>query len=273
MTLKQIKILLGLTIIISLASCVSKSEKFVPLFNGKNLDGWYIKIRSGGPQLANKVFAVKNKMVHVFDDSFPDTIALKTGENATHGMLYTNKKYSKFILRFEYKWGTKIANNFDMYQYDAGCYYHVFDDEIWPKGIEYQVRYNHLTNTNHTGDFWAAGATFQWHTGKDSLRYLSPDMGGIPHPRRFDEHLATATKNFNALNDKWNQCEVIVMGNEYAIHKLNGDIVNMATDLSVSEGKIAFQSETAEIFYRNIEIQEYLESIPMEEFIKKIDNN
>lgn len=41
--------------------------------------------------------------------------------------VYANQKYSKYILRFEYKWGTKIANNFDAYQYDAGCYYHVID--------------------------------------------------------------------------------------------------------------------------------------------------
>lgn len=33
---------------------------------------------------------------------------------------------------------------------------------------------------------------------------------------------------YNRLNDKWNQCEVIVMGNKYAIHKLYGKTVNIA---------------------------------------------
>ena len=74
---------------------------------------------------------------------------------------------------------------------------------------------------------------------------------------------------YNALNNKWNRCEVIVMGDEYAIHKLNGAIVNMGTDLPHSEGIIGLQSETAEIYYRNIEIKEFDEVIPMEEFIKE----
>mgnify|MGYP006086980195 FL=1 len=58
------------------------------------------------------------------------------------------------------------------------------------------------------------------------------------------------------------------MGNAYTIHKLNGEIVNMATNLSVSEGIIGFQSETAEIYYRNIKIKEFDEIIPIEKFIK-----
>ena len=96
--------------------------------------------------MAIKVYAIEDGMVHVFNDDFPDEYELNTGENATHGLFYTNKNYSKYILRFEYKWGKRIANNFDQWQYDAGCYYHVFDDKIWPKGIEYQVRYNHIEN-------------------------------------------------------------------------------------------------------------------------------
>ena len=58
------------------------------------------------------------------------------------------------------------------------------------------------------------------------------------------------------------------MGNQYAIHKLNGRVVNMATDLSNSEVIIGLQSETAEIYYRNIQIKEFDETIPMQEFLK-----
>jgi hypothetical protein len=59
------------------------------------------------------------------------------------------------------------------------------------------------------------------------------------------------------------------MGNEYSIHILNGEIVNMATNLPFSEGVIGLQSETAEIYYRNIEIKEFDEVVPMEKFLKK----
>ncbi|MCG8700623.1 MAG: DUF1080 domain-containing protein [Bacteroidales bacterium] len=241
-------------------------DGFVSLFNGENFDGWYLKIRNGDSALAQKVFTAGNGEIHVFKH-LKDSFELNTGKNYTHGLFYTNKTYSRFIFRFEYKWGEKKMNNFDMFQYDAGMYYHVYNDKIWPKGIEYQVRYNHITDQNHTGDFWAAGTTFQWYMGEDK-RFLLPSEGGVKQPIRKGEHLANSNVPHHALDGEWNKCEVIVMGDKYAIHKLNGVIVNMATELSHSEGKIGLQSETAEVFYRNISIKEFDKDIPIEEFLK-----
>ena len=260
-------LLLSISINSNGQSKASINKGFVKLFNGKNWDGWHLKLRSGDAEMAKKVYAIENGMVHVFKD-FPDTFELNTGANLTHGLFYTNKKYSKFIFRFEYKWGTKIGNNFERWQYDAGCYFHVFDDNIWPKGYEYQVRYDHVTKTNHTGDFWAAGTTINWFAGADGKRFLLPKNGGKSMGVRKNELLGVANPKYNALNNKWNKCEVIVMADKYAIYKLNGVIVNMGTNLTQSEGLIGLQSETAEIFYRNIEIKEFDEIIPMEKFIK-----
>lgn len=108
----------------------------------------------------------------------------------------------------------------------------------------------------------------QWYAGADSS-FLLPSKGGKPQPIRGGEHLASAEAQFYALNDQWNQCEVIVMGDKYSIHKLNGKVVNMATDLSHSEGIIGLQSETAEIFYRNIMIKEFDKLIDAEVFLKE----
>ena len=68
-------------------------------------------------------------------------------------------------------------NNFDQSQYDARMYYHVYDDKIWPKGIEYQIRYDHTKNKNHTGDFWASGTSFQWYASDEGCFQL-PSEGG-----------------------------------------------------------------------------------------------
>ncbi len=263
------KLKLIIVMLLSLSTLSSQSQSkaikdgFVKLFNGENLDSWYLKIRNGDSALAKKVYAVDKGTVHVFKD-FPKEFELNTGENNTHGLFYTDKEYSKFIFRFEYKWGDGIANNFDTYQYDAGMYYHVVDDAVWPKGIEYQVRYNHKNKRNHTGDFWAYN--IKWYS-KDGETFALPSNGGVPVLDHAGEHRAIENVNFNALNNKWNVCEVIVMGDAYAIHKLNGKIVNMATDLPYSKGKIGLQSETAEILYRNIEIKELEEIVPMEEFL------
>jgi Domain of Unknown Function (DUF1080) len=240
-----------------------EKDGFVPLFNGKNWDGWYFKIRSGDAEMAKRVYSIEDGMVHVYKD-LPDGHELNTGKNDTHGLFYTVKKYSKFILKFDYKWGKKRFNNFDQFQYDSGCYYHVVDDKIWPKGIEYQVRYNHLTNKNHTGDFWADG--LEWYCGKDNS-FLMPKDGGVMKLGHGGEHLARVTNQFHALDDQWNECEVIVMANQYVIHKLNGQIVNYATKLPFSEGVIGLQSETAEIYFRNILIKEFAEVVPAESFL------
>ncbi|WP_158969632.1 DUF1080 domain-containing protein [Paraglaciecola sp. L3A3] len=269
---KVIVMVLGLCIFNVQAN--EKYSDFKPLFNGKNFDGLYLKLRSGDEEMAKKVFAIENETIHVFNDEFPQEYNLNTGANDTHGLFYTKKKYSKYILRFDYKWGTKIANNFKQWQYDAGVYYHVTKDNVWPTGIEYQIRYDHRTDKNNTGDLIRSGKGIDYllYTDPSSQEkkktFLHPNEGGVASTVKGWWHLAKDTRNFNALNDKWNHSEIIVMGNEYTIHKLNGEIINMATNLTPSTGIIGFQSETAEIFYRNIEIKEIDESIPMAEFLK-----
>lgn len=263
-----ILILILLPISLNAQKNPSSNKGFDKLFNGENWNGWYLKLRNGDEEMAEKVYAIEDKMVHVFKD-MPDSLNLGTGENGTHGLFYTKKKYSKYILRFEYKWGEKITNNFDKWQYDAGVYYHVTNDEIWPTGIEYQIRYNQETSKNHTGDLIRpTGVDYEWYSTEDGKSFLRPDKGGVPEVKRDWMHLAKPTTNFNALNNKWNVCEIIVMGGEYTIHKLNGDIVNMAFNMTPSEGIIGFQSETAEIYYRNIEIKEFDQVVPIEKFLK-----
>ena len=141
---KSLVKILAAIVVIALGSTLMSAKKkdkkndgFVQLFNGKNFDGWYLKLRNGDADMAQKVYCIENGMVHVFRD-LPDSFQLNSGSD-THGLFYTIKTYSKFIFKFEYKWGKKIYNNFNQFQYDAGMYYHVYDDAIWPKGIEFHV--------------------------------------------------------------------------------------------------------------------------------------
>lgn len=269
-SIKRIQSLLMAGIVTLSIPCAaqSDSEGFTKLFNGKNFDGWYLKLRSGDQKQAKKVYAIEDGMVHVFKH-IEDKQDLNTGENLSHGLFYTKKKYSKYVLRFEYKWGEKITNNFDQWQYDAGLYYHVIDDKVWPVGIEYQIRYDHRTHNNHTGDLIRPGGTkYDWYMDEEAGSYLHPDDGGtLCTSERAWMHLAGPAK-FNGVNGKWNQCEVIVMGDQYAIHKLNGTVVNMIFNVTPGEGILGFQSETAEIYYRNIEIKEYDTIPPAETFLK-----
>ena len=239
--------------------------KYTQLFNGKNFEGWILETRTGGQALAEKVFSVgDNGEVHVYKD-FEDGFQLNSGTD-THGMMWTKESFSRYSFKFEYKWGKKIFSNFDEMQYDAGCYYHVFEQEIWPSGLEYQVRYNHLTDENHTGDFWAANFSLIWF--EDSTgKFLAPYNGGKSKKINGGELRCLDNVDYHALDGEWNQCEIIVMSDKYAIHKLNGKVVNFATNLSQSEGTIGLQSETAELMYRNIMIKEFESDIPVDSFI------
>jgi hypothetical protein len=89
------------------ASNARIDEGFSPIFNDKNWDGWHLKIKSGDAELAKRVFAIEDGVVHVFKD-FPDGYELNTGSNSTHGCFYTDKKYSEYVFKFDYKWGKKI---------------------------------------------------------------------------------------------------------------------------------------------------------------------
>lgn len=264
------KAMLLMCIVVSAQNDLNENDGFQKIFNGKNFDGWYLKLRNGDEEQAKKVFIIEDDAVHVFKN-MKDSTNFNTGNkpNPTHGLFYTKKKYSKYILRFEYKWGEKVINNFGQWQYDAGLCFHVIDDKIWPIGIEYQIRFDHTKNKNHTADLirLRGAVDCDWYYNEETRTYQHPKDGGKLFSGKDRGHLATNTNNYNALNDKWNKCEVIVMGKEYVIYKLNGDVVNMAFNLTPSEGILGFQSETAEIFYKNIEIKEFDEIIPAHKFL------
>ena len=258
------------------SDAVSAKDGFKTLFNGENFDGWYIKLKDNDEALGKRVFQINDNMVHVFGKGWPDEIDLDKGTDGTIGMLYTKKSYSKYHLKFQYKWGTKKANYFAKWQYDAGVYYHITDDKIFPTGVEFQIQYVPENNHNGTGDLIRPpGQNYDWYFNENTNDYLNPNDGGILYTNQKSYkgkkwlHNAKITENFNGLNDEWNTCEIIAMGGDYVIHKLNGKVVNMAFNVNPSAGIIGFQSETAEIFYRNIEIKEFDKTIPADVFLKK----
>ena len=253
---------------------MSKSEDgYLNLYNGKNMGNWNIICRSTEEGLAERVFSAgENGEMHVFKN-FPNEYGFTSNKSDTHCMFFTKEKYSRYSFKFEYKWGEKIFNNFEQFQYDAGLYFHVFDVGIWPKGLEYQVRYDHIKNENHTGCVWNSGSGFDWYADSTTAvepkmrSYLSKGDGGRLQAHRQGEHKAHRAAPFHGLDGQWNECEVIVMGNKYAVYKLNGVVVNVLTNLKNSEGEIGMQAETAEIYYRNIKIKEFEVDLPIENFV------
>lgn len=246
----------------------ASKKGFKSLFNGRDFNEWKLLLRNGTTEEAKKVFTIdKGGILHFYRDLPKGSGNDEARRNAFHGVMATKKSFSKYHLKFEYKWGEKLVNNFDQFQYDAGVFYHIMELKIFPIGLQYQVRYNNLEDKNHSGDFVASGVKMQWYS-KDGETFTLPSEGGNPQPIKKGQHYASTNVSYNGLNDEWNECEIIVMDDDYALHFLNGKLANMATDLEPKKGPIAFEAETGEIFWRNIKIKEFEEYIPMENFLK-----
>ena len=199
------------------------AQNFKPLFNGRDLDGWYSFLKNKGKNNdSNQVFTVSNGLLHITGQEF--------------GYIVTDKVFTDFHLVVEFKWGEKKYPPRENVVRDNGiCYYVVPEDRVWPRSVECQIQ------EGDCGDFWLI----------DSVTAV---VGGVN---------VGPTKNTRVLkkrdNEKpsgeWNRIEVIAQKGK-CTHIVNGVVVNEGENVSLRSGRILIQSEGAEIFYRKIEIKE-----------------
>ena len=141
---------------------------------------------------------------------------------------------------------------------DSGLHYLLTgDDYVWATTIECQVQ------EGETGDAYLLNA-------RGSSRYNAQTTvkSATDTTKTFDPKGAVASVSGNrlirsetldSLTD-WNTVEIIVKGNS-STHIVNGKTVAHLDNITtrdgkpVTEGRIAIQSEAAEVWFRNIEIK------------------
>lgn len=246
---------------------VATENSWTPLFNGKDLDNWDIVVGRQGPlrldEDPDRIFQIYDGMVHIYNDA-------EDKSEVQYGYFLTRKAYSHYHLRFEFKWGTKKFKPRLEMPRDAGVLYHIAGEKVvWPRSLELQVE------ENGVGDFLTVYGT-QAKTTVDpesidkirvgNARFREQSQGGVPYVSGGPK-VYWVYRHPDAEQEGWNTVELIVHGAESAVHKVNGQVVNRLTDLRqlgedgeswipLVEGKILFQAEAAEVFYRNIEIKE-----------------
>jgi hypothetical protein len=243
--------------VLTLAGCLvtalaqTTGKGWVPIFNGKNLDGWYTFLPSTGKNNDPKgVFKVHDGMIHVLDVSV-------TGEKQEYGYIATENEYSNFRIRFEYKWGRKRFPPRDKAKRDAGILYHfVGPDKVWPRSVECQVQ------ETDTGDFWLVDGT-SLTTTVESEENLTYAEGGSVYTKTGGRIIKSADYE---NREGWNTVEVILDADRVT-HMVNGKVNNRGWDLKqpdpehpgrmipLTKGRMVFQAEGAEIFYRNIQVK------------------
>ena len=208
--------------------------KAIKLFNGKNLNGFDTFLRTKG--LNNdpeKVFQVEHDIVHI--------------SGAEFGYMITKAEYGDYYLRAEFKWGEATHPPREGKARDSGILFHVSGpDKVWPTSVEFQMI------EGGTGDIIlvdGAAATVKG-VHKDKGRFdrfgKGPwqDVAGYRDPAH----------ELEKPHGQWTVLELIADGNTFKYY-VNGQLANEATDCNFSRGKILFQSEGAEVYFRNMELR------------------
>ena len=204
---------------------LSIEEGFEPIFNGKNLDGWYSFLKGKGKNKdSEKVFLVENGLLHISGETF--------------GYIATEKIYKDFHLKLQFRWGTDKWPPRENEKRDNGIMYAFpkdSTDKVWPSSIECQIQ------EGDVGDIWMIGNTIMEVDGKAN------------HPKNYFRF--QKKKDNEKPYGEWNEVEIIFK-NGKCTHIVNGEVVNEGANANVREGRIAIQSEGAEIYFNNIRIKE-----------------
>jgi len=249
-------------------------EGWTALFNGTNLNGWYRVIRNARSDDPNHLVQVENGTIHMYKDA-------RAGTAQPAGYIVTDKEYSNYHLRLQYKWGEKRFQPRMKSRRDAGIMYHVVGkDGVWPRCIECQIQENDVGDI-FTVNTRLAGFVDPATTNLVSIvttneagvihtnlvvrpTFMDTEKGGVPFVQGVAEGIRRVIRNPMNEHEDWNTVEVIVRGDE-ATYIINGTVNNRASHIQekvngewvpLRKGRIALQLEFAEVFYRNVEIKE-----------------
>lgn len=157
--------------------------------------------------------------------SVKDGVIVCSGKPA--GYIQTEKTYTNFVLALEWRFNPeKGAGNSGVLVRKTG------EDKVWPRSIEAQLM------SGNAGDFWNIG---EFPMKVDAARTKGRNTKKL-------------YANENPIG-QWNHYEIIVNKGDVTL-KVNGEVLNTASNAEEIAGTIALQSEGAEIHFRNIRLAE-----------------
>ena len=180
-----------------------------------------------------------------------------------YGALTTRAEYENYHLRFEFKWGDKRWPPREQAVRDSGCCYHGVGPHgasygFWLRSFEFQIQ------EGDCGDFYSlAGVIVDVEAvghdaSKGELLYKKGAPRVTGHTKRIVKYA-----DHEKPRGEWNTLELYCAG-QTSVHVVNGK-VNMVLnglrhrvdglEVPLTKGRIQFQSEAAEVFYRNIALR------------------
>ncbi len=243
------------------------------LFNGRDLTGWDSYIGPDqddkGNHINNIPIGLNNDPRHVF------TVVKMDGENVIRvsgenwGAISTQKEYENYHLQLQYKWGALLWGQKKGKNKDSGLLYHSVgkygaDYGAWMRSHEFQIE-----QTN-SGEYWGvAGGLADIPANKTTDNNYEYSHNGTVYTfaeeTKQSRHCKKGGTDAENPTGEWNTLDLYCHG-DTAIHMINGKVMMVLYNLKqsdkgqnvlpLSKGKIQLQSEGAEIFYRNIKIED-----------------
>ncbi len=240
----------------------SDSEKWVQLFNGKDLEGWTIKIKDH-PLNDNfgNTFRVENGVMKVSYDQYGGVFKEQFGH------IFYKQKYSSYLLDVEYRFtDEQIKDGPDWAYRNSGLMLHgqspesMTVDQDFPISLEAQL----------------LGGNGQEQ--RSTLNLCSPGTNVVMDGKLFTPHCVNSSSKTYA-GDQWVRVQVLVLGDSIIKHIVQHDTVLVYTKPQydgndqwvkkaglkggtlIREGTISLQSESHPVEFRKValfNLEEYM---------------
>ncbi|MBX3253737.1 MAG: DUF1080 domain-containing protein [Chitinophagaceae bacterium] len=244
----------------------AQKKGWTSLFNGKDLTGWDTYLRATNiigyvddPNLPYEPpIGLNNDPLNVFTIS--NGILRISGE--AWGAMTTKKSYSNYHIRFETKWGEQKYFPKDTALRDAGLLFHCtgpfdFASKCWMRSLEMQVE---ESNIGDYYDVYGGAPEFQVSDGIGTLHEKVPQYDAFA-PLKRGLWRVHRSGNFESPHGEWTRSELVARQAD-VVFIVNGFVVNRLYNIfrqdlnrQVTSGKLQFQSEGAEHYFRMIEIR------------------
>lgn len=253
--------LAAIALLLTAACAAPKKEvhnEWIQLFNGKDLDGWIVKVHHHEPgENFGNTFRVEDGMIKVRYDQYGDF-------NDQFSHLYYKQPFSHFHLKLEYRFSGELQKGAPGYTLlNSGVMFHSQD----PRGM--------LKEQN-----WPISVEMQFLAGlgdgkpRPTGNMCSPGTEIVYRGEVYAGHCLNSTsKTYD--RDAWVKAELIVLGDSLITHIIDGDTVLQYSKptmgggvvqgydstvwhpgMALKSGYIALQSEGQPIDFRNVELMD-----------------
>ena len=278
--MRQPTILLIAVVALVCTGSMRPALRSTSLFNGKDLTGWDVYIGRAydtiSKKFAGEPIGLNNDPLKVFSVVTEDGKPAMRVSGERFGGISTTREYKNYHLRLEFKWGKLKWHPKRNAKRDSGLLYHAVgkhgaDGGFWMRSQEFQIQ------EGDCGDYWGVAGgiadvpavkegdkKFVYTPGSPLLSFSEKGPNG-----------RNCTKNPDAERPtgEWNVIDLYCFG-DTSIHVVNDQVTMILfnsrqpegdREVPLTNGKIQLQSEGAELFYRNLVLEE-IKSLPKKLF-------